>query len=110
MIIKQKQHITQFLILALAAVLVLPSVVKFSHVLSEHEHEVCVDANSSHFHELDIDCEFYKFKLNTNYYTSLELVEINPNEHFNSSEHSYDVFVPRQDRSSTSKRGPPVLI
>lgn len=43
--------------------LIAPSVVKLGHAFEDHEHEVCVDNSSSHFHTLDLDCEFYKFNI-----------------------------------------------
>lgn len=110
MFIKQQRHIAQVIILCLTMVLLLPSVVKFSHVLSPHEHETCLDSSSTHFHEVDIDCEFYKFKLNTSFYTALNHTEITPNEFFNNSEYSYYAFVKQQKRSSRAQRGPPGLV
>ncbi|MBO6606546.1 hypothetical protein [Psychroserpens sp.] len=110
MLAKQQRHIIQLLIFSLTLVLLLPSVVKFSHVLSHHEHEICEDTNASHFHEIDVDCEFYKFKLTTNFYSALKQIEITPNEFFNNSEYSYHAFVKQQKRSSKAQRGPPGLV
>ena len=45
--------------------LLLPSAVKFMHIFENHKHEVCYGEAEAHFHTLDIDCEFYNFKLNT---------------------------------------------
>lgn len=49
------------LILALAVLL--PVGVKLIHSLNHHKHEVCEGYAETHFHSLDLDCEFYKFKL-----------------------------------------------
>ncbi len=49
----------------LVLAVMLPSVVKLSHVFTHHSHQVC-DADGelkTHFHESDLDCDFYKFKL-----------------------------------------------
>ncbi len=107
--IKEQQHITQLIILCLTVVLILPSVVKFSHVLSHHEHEVCVDTSASHFHEVDVDCEFYKFKLNTNYLHDFDYIDIIPNEFIHNSEYSYYAFIRSHKRNALAQRGPPSL-
>lgn len=41
--------------------LLVPSGVKLLHAFEDHKHEVCEFPQSSHYHELDLDCEFYKF-------------------------------------------------
>lgn len=50
--------------LILVLTLLLPSAVKFMHIFENHQHEVCYGESDAHFHTLDIDCEFYNFKLN----------------------------------------------
>lgn len=60
-----KIHIlTKILSVVLITVLLIPSAVKLGHVFENHKHEVCTDNASTHLHSLDMDCEFYKFKLN----------------------------------------------
>jgi hypothetical protein len=67
--VKQKQaHIIyKCFIIVLIISLFAPSFVKFAHVFENHKHEVCIVPQESHFHEFDLDCEFYKFK-NANQY------------------------------------------
>lgn len=48
----------------LVLVFLLPSAVKAMHIFENHQHEVCLGESDSHFHTLDVDCEFYKFKIN----------------------------------------------
>lgn len=43
----------------------LPSAVKMMHVFERHQHEICYGESDAHFHTLDIECEFYKFKINS---------------------------------------------
>ena len=60
-----RQHIAfRVLTLIIVVTLLLPSAVKLMHIFEKHQHEVCYGEANSHFHTLDIDCEFYKFKLN----------------------------------------------
>lgn len=51
--------------LILAIILLIPSAVKLSHAFSHHSHEVCKGEVESHIHKVNLDCDFYKFKLNT---------------------------------------------
>ena len=39
-----------------------PAVFKISHALYEHENIECVDINSEHAHQTELDCDFQKFK------------------------------------------------
>lgn len=51
--------------LSLVLAVLLPSVVKLSHSFHHHKHQTCDEdrGHTTHFHQLDLDCEFYKFKL-----------------------------------------------
>ncbi|GAA4269634.1 hypothetical protein [Hyunsoonleella aestuarii] len=63
-----RQHIAfKFLALIIVLALFAPSVDKFVHTFSHHEHKVCNGDETTHFHEVDLDCEFYKFQLNKNF-------------------------------------------
>lgn len=57
-----KTHIIlSSLALILCFSLLVPSGVKLLHAFEEHKHEVCEFPQENHYHELDLDCEFYKF-------------------------------------------------
>ena len=58
-----KRILIGFLIWKLVIALLFPSAVKFAHVFEDHEHISCISPDALHLHELDIDCEFYKFNL-----------------------------------------------
>lgn len=66
--------------IALSLSILVPSVVKLNHVFETHKHEVCKGKSNSHLHALDLDCEFYKFKLNKTYYSQLAYIELADNE------------------------------
>lgn len=60
---KLKAHIGfKISIVVLVTVLLVPSFVKLAHAYENHKHEICKTPQKSHYHELDLDCEFYKFK------------------------------------------------
>jgi hypothetical protein len=105
-----KHHIAyRITTLFVVACLVLPTVVKFSHVLSHHEHEVCLGENQSHFHEIDMDCEFFKFKLSNSYYFLIETFSINENFVSNKVQTKYHTYLKSHQQLSTYLRGPPCL-
>lgn len=96
-------------VVLLLAVL-LPSAVKFAHVLEQHKHEVCTDNSSTHMHELDLDCEFYKFKLNTQYYSFLESNNIIIEDNYFKINNTFYNFQYNHQQLSYSLRGPPFLV
>ncbi|GAA3625938.1 hypothetical protein GCM10022397_09570 [Flavivirga jejuensis] len=108
-----KQHIIfKIATLLLVATFLVPTVVKFHHIFSHHDHEyeVCLGEKSTHLHEIDLDCEFYKFQLNKNFvYTSFnaDLFQI-PLYHKTSSL-TYN-YLYNHRRLSLTLRGPPVLV
>ena len=70
---KTQQHIAfKFTTLLLVLTLLMPSAVKFAHIFSHHEHEVCEGESKTHLHTLDVDCTFYKFNLNNQYTFSIQ--------------------------------------
>ena len=106
-----KQHIAfRITTLFIVVCLVLPSVVKFSHIFAHHEHEVCLGENQSHLHEIDMDCEFYKFNLSNSFYFKTEDYKINfnvPSQILNTKYHTY---LRSHQQLSTYLRGPPILM
>ncbi|AUC83645.1 hypothetical protein CW733_03880 [Lacinutrix sp. Bg11-31] len=89
---------------------VLPSVVKFAHIFENHKHEVCTNPSDSHFHEVEVDCEFYKFKLNTVFAFEAipsEVIIVENNHKITKSQYH---FISDFQRLPFSLRGPPQLI
>ena len=60
-----KKHIISCLSIVLLCALLFPSAVKLTHAFKNHKHEICDGEKTAHFHEVDIDCDFYKFTLTT---------------------------------------------
>ncbi len=61
-----REHITfRILSLLLALSVSYPYVHKFDHLFTNHKDDIClgVDKNSSHLHEVNMNCDFYKFKV-----------------------------------------------
>jgi len=109
--IYNEQHISKRLVtLLLAFVLFLPSVVKLSHALNHnHEHEICIEKNQTHFHNIDFDCEFYKFKLSSSLYLSIERFSIFEDVISNQLNVTYHTYIKSHQQLSFYLRGPPSL-
>ena len=96
--------------LFLAIAMLMPTAVKFSHIFSHHHHEVCNGEPQTHLHKADIDSNFYKFKLNTTYYSLFEYHEMPIKvTHFKIDETLY-FFLNNHQPLSFSLRGPPTLV
>ncbi|MBT8303888.1 MAG: hypothetical protein KJP09_05405 [Bacteroidia bacterium] len=106
-----KEHIlSKFILVFVTVALLAPSAVKLLHSFAEHEHIVCNSYSSNHYHESDIECDFYKFKVSKiyAYLISNDSSVKNPGEHsFITSR--YD-FISNHLKLSFSLRGPPVLV
>ena len=103
--------IALFKILAFTLVLAVlfPSVVKLSHAFTHHSHQVC-DADGklkTHFHQSDLDCDFYKFKLTNNLFLVFNNYEIIPQKTANKQLTSYYISLNNYQQLSRFVRGPP---
>tara|TARA_R110002049_G_scaffold273749_1_gene451572 strand:- start:6184 stop:6519 length:336 start_codon:yes stop_codon:yes gene_type:complete len=107
-----KHHIIiKSLSLLLAVLILAPVVHKFSHLFTHHEDDVCSGLiKKEHLHELNLNCDFYKFKLNTTYtITFFNFNLFSPKEKPLKIVSQYQ-FLSEYQRLQTSLRGPPALI
>ena len=90
----------------------LPSAVKLTHVFNHHEHEICEsdDESKTHFHESDLDCDFYKFKLNKNQFFVLSKYRKKAEFPFSKQTLEYYISYNNHQQLSTFLRGPPQLV
>ena len=98
--------------LVLVLAVLLPYGVKLSHVFDHHQHEVCTEdsnAANTHFHELDLDCEFYKFKLNTNFYALNSANDSVEDQNLNKTQSCLYIFLRTHQQDTSFLRGPPSL-
>lgn len=106
-------YIFKTIAIALALAVLAPYGIKLNHTFTHHNHEVCHDdgdENNTHFHTSDLDCDFYKFKLNTNYYATT-LYDFVPEVAFLSEESTSHYFFLRAHFQHTSfLRGPPLFV
>ena len=94
----------------LFVVVLFPSAVKFAHVFENHKHEICNNPSDSHFHEIDIDCEFYKFKLNNTFSFVFNdvIIPILQNNHKKIDNQYF--FISSYQSIGVALRGPPSTI
>jgi len=109
--ISKTTHIsTRCIIILIATLLLLPSAVKFTHALSHHEHEVCLEKGQTHFHKVDIDCDFYKFKLNKSFYFKIDVPQVQKSLNVNVLILPYYSFLKSHQQLTSQLRGPPFLV
>ena len=87
----------------------LPSAVKLTHAFNHHSHEVCDSENAlkTHFHESDLDCDFYKFKLTNNLFLVCNNYEIITKITATEQLSSYYISLKSYQHSTRFVRGPP---
>ncbi|RAJ12012.1 hypothetical protein [Olleya aquimaris] len=96
-------------VVVLLAVL-FPSAVKFVHVLEQHEHEVCIDNSTTHMHEMDVDCEFYKFKINPVFTFKIKYADLETSIQNYLKITSQYHFISTYQKLGIALRGPPQLV
>ncbi len=96
--------------LLVIACLILPLSIKLSHVFSHHEHEVCIAKDQSHFHEIDLDCDFYKFKINQNLFFEFINYDLKSTLENNTSIITYYTYLKSNQQLTSFLRGPPYLV
>jgi len=106
-----KAHIIyKSIVILLITSFLLPSIVKFAHVFENHKHEVCETPQKSHYHEFELDCEFYKFNLNPQIslaVSSFDLIDLIVKSNVIESQYQ---SISKFQRLSFSLRGPPDLV
>lgn len=96
--------------LLLVLTLLVPTTVKLFHSLADHEHEVCISESTHHVHEIDIDCEFYKFKISKHYlYTIYHDDPILDNKTTRLIKSQYG-FLSDYQKLPFALRGPPAIV
>ncbi|MFL1013202.1 hypothetical protein [Flavisericum labens] len=106
-----KKHIIfRAFALFVVAILMLPASVKVIHIFEHHEHKVCNGDSSTHFHQVDLDCEFQKFQLNHNFNLPDQHIEIFSCQEISLKSVSQYFFISEYQRLPFSLRGPPALI
>ena len=108
--LSRKHIIYKVSVIILSIALFTPSFVKFSHIFEDHTHQVCKNPQKVHFHEYNIDCDFYNFKLNTQFsFISNDFQLLNIENNYQPIILKYH-FLRIDKPIHFSRRGPPQLI
>lgn len=103
-----KQHIGFKVTTTLLMVtLLVPTMQKFAHAFSNHKHEVCTGVNGTHIHNFDVECEFYKFKINSSFTFTSQSYNILEFKDNHSPIISQYYFISDYQKLPFSLRGPP---
>jgi hypothetical protein len=96
----------------LVLAVLLPSAVKLTHVFNHHTHEVCEsdDKSNTHFHESDLDCDFYKFKLTKNQFFVITKYKKQKPHPFLKQKLDYYISFNNYQQLTRFLRGPPQLV
>lgn len=104
------KKISHVIVLGLMFLFFAPSVAKFNHLFEDHKHEACHHPKKLHYHEVDIDCEFYKFKLNQEFHFDIVSFELIANTLETLKRSTYYQLITDKSNLSYSLRGPPVFV
>ncbi|WP_338733786.1 hypothetical protein [Mangrovimonas cancribranchiae] len=83
---------------------------KFAHAFSHHEHEVCLGTDGAHIHNFDMECEFYKFKINSSFTFTAHSYQILEFKDNHSPILSQYYFISDYQKLPFSLRGPPLFV
>jgi len=91
----------------LIACMALPSIMKLSHAIHEHQSQSCSEDITLHFHEAEFDCEFQKFKLSQQFYPAIQKFEFYSPISLYDLNSNYYSFLSTYQKLHISLRGPP---
>lgn len=94
----------------LVVALLAPSFIKLAHAFENHKHEICKTPQKNHYHELDLDCEFYKFKLGNSFSFQSENYTLLTKYQTLQVDNFYKSFYNNLQIEQPLLRGPPQLI
>ncbi|NJB69739.1 hypothetical protein GGR42_000201 [Saonia flava] len=104
-----KKILASVLVLLLTGALFLPSVIKISHALFEHQEIECKNLGTIHLHESELDCDFHKFNLTPEFYPELQEYSILPPRIIKEEINDKYTFLSKYQKLHFSLRGPPSL-
>ena len=98
--------------LSVALTVLFPSFVKLSHAFTHHSHKVCDEdaKHDTHFHESDLDCDFYKFKLTNSQFLNIYEYQEDLNNDISELQSFYYSSYHTQNRTYSFLRGPPLFV
>lgn len=103
------QTVYKIITVILVLTLLIPSVVKLSHLWTHLHHEVCNGEPETHLHTADLDCSFYNFQLSTPFTLPTITYEFFQSEDNHPIFACYYSFLSEFQQLHVSLRGPPQI-
>lgn len=85
----------------------MPSAIQLSHCCDSHEHVVCNDEQTTHYHEASQDCHICHFQQHSFNYNLTSLIEIIEVEYKTVLKNQYLFLVNTSKKRTFLLRGPP---
>ncbi len=104
-----KKILLSFTSILLIGAINLPSFVKLSHALFEHTEQTCEEQGSLHIHEAELDCDFQKFNLSSQFYPQLQDYTLHPPRIIKKENNNHYFFLSNYQKLHFSLRGPPSI-
>jgi hypothetical protein len=95
--------------IALLFALLLPFAVKLEHIFEDHEHSVCNSKIENHIHQLNDDCDFLNYNINSFNYSNNFVYEVVEIPTFLEKNYIYNVAFIASHKATFFLRGPPSL-
>lgn len=86
-----------------------PASAKFVHLLNHKEHVVCKGENTTHFHALDIDCDFFKTKVHNQFLWKIDDFKTLAQQYYVPYFNNYSPSLYNVSVKHISLRAPPVF-
>lgn len=105
-----KNHIIfQILTFCLATILILPTALRFIHIFEHDSHIFCDGNQSTHIHQIDMECEFQDYHLHTNFIPTYSKITFLKEQNHLPKIISQYFFISDYQRLPFSLRGPPTV-
>ncbi len=89
--------------------LLAPTINKFAHTFSHHQHKICIGEKSTHIHQVDLDCEFFKHHISKTFTTNLFAFNLFSEKEIHTKIISPYFFLSDYQSLHFSLRGPPQI-
>lgn len=90
--------------------LLLPFALKLEHIFENHEHAICSSKIENHIHQLNDDCDFLNYNINSFNYSNNFVYEIVEIPTFLEKNFTYNVASIASHKATFFLRGPPSLM
>ena len=104
-----KNLLQKTLSIALLLALLLPFALKLEHIFEDHNHTICKSKTESHIHQLNDDCDFLNYTINSANSPSNLVFETKIDLLFAEKNFTYLSVFSTSEKATSFLRGPPSL-